>query len=257
MLRIMRRLSSSSRAPQVQKSIQVLENDVVLVSYPRSGNTWMRYLLANLLAPGEDWNITNVGRVVPDIYEKMLPDPVKTSPRILKSHEPFREGYPRVIYLYRDGRDVAVSYYDFYTKLRGYQESFEAFLTKMLHGELEYGTWQDHVATWLFRPGASHIQAVCYEALCQGTRQELERIGDFLGVAWSVAEIETAVARSTFDKFQKDYARHKQETHWRKGFTGGVKGGPGGWRGVFDEALNELFWQCAGDVAGRLGYSKL
>jgi estrone sulfotransferase len=216
----------------------------------------MRYLLANLLLPGEEWNITNIGRVIPDLHEDAPTNPVPTQPRILKSHKPFRPEYARVIYLYRDGRDVALSYYDFHKKLRDNPDDFPTFLSKMLRGEVPYGTWQDHVASWLFDDKTVDLLPVCYETLYQDTRAELERIGCFVGCQWSADDIQAAIDKSSFERFQRDYAQYKQETHWRKGFTGGVKGGPGKWREVFTPELNDMFWRYAGEIAGKLGYLK-
>lgn len=246
----MQRVSRSLK----DETTQILPGDVFLVSYPRSGNTWMRYLLANLLQPAVDWNITNIGTIVPPVYKGIPEDYVETKPRILKSHEPFCEEYPRAIYLYRDGRDVSVSYYDFYVKLEGYQEDFVEFLNRMLQGDLPYGSWQDHVSSWLFRGDKESVLAVSYEKLCEDTQKELERVGTFLELSWTESEIRSAIARSTLEKQRNDYYRYKQETHWKRGFRGGVKGTPGKWREVFDESLSTLYWQYAGHVAEKVGY---
>ena len=69
-----------------------------------------------------------------------------------------------------------------------------------------------------------------------------------------IALIESSIAKSRLEKQQKDFYEYKRDSHWNKGFTGGVKGGPGKWREVFDEHLNELFWKYAGTVAAKLGY---
>lgn len=236
--------------------LAILPDDVFLVSYPRSGNTWMRYLLANLLQPTRKWHISNIGAVVPDIYEGIPSDYLESKPRILKSHEPFREEYPRVIYLYRDGRDVSVSLYDFYTKLRGYQKEFRAFLIEMLAGELPYGAWHDHVSSWLFRDREPPVLAVSYEELCDDTQGTMGVVGRYLGLTWSRNEIESAVTESTLERQRADFRHYRRETHWSKGFRGGIKGAPGKWREVLNEDLNELFWEHAGSVAERLGYSK-
>lgn len=236
--------------------LAILPDDVFLVSYPRSGNTWMRYLLANLLQPTRDWHISNIGAVVPDIYEGIPRDCLESRPRILKSHEPFREEYPRVIYLYRDGRDVSASLYDFYTKLRGYQKEFRSFLIDMLAGELPYGAWQDHVSSWLFCDRETPVLGVSYEELCDDTQGAMGVVGTYLGFGWSTNEIESAIAESTLEKQRADFRHYRRETHWSKGFRGGIRGAPGKWREVFNEDLNELFWEYAGSVAERLGYSK-
>jgi estrone sulfotransferase len=235
---------------------RIFPEDVFLVSYPRSGNTWMRYLLANLLEPNVDWNITNIGKIIPDLYERIPEDYAGVQPRIFKSHEPFCDEYPRVIYLYRDGRDVSISYYDFYVKLKGYQGDFAQFLSRMLQGDLPYGSWQDHVSSWLFRDEKKSFLAISYEKLYGDTQKELERVGTFLELSWAESEVRSAIAKSTLEKQKNDFYRYKQETHWQQGFRGGVKGAPGKWREIFDESLNALYWQYAGQVAEKVGYSR-
>ena len=97
----------------------VYDDDTFLVSYPKSGNTWVRFLLANLLYPNEAVGFANINRLLPAPgvsprrFLKSLP-----RPRILKSHEPFDVRFRKVIYLVRDPRDVAVSEYHFDLKKR-------------------------------------------------------------------------------------------------------------------------------------------
>ena len=127
----------------------------------------------------------------------------------------------------------------------------------MLRGKLNYGSWQEHARSWLFDNHSIPVFPICYEDLCADTEKELQRIGNYLGMTWSHQDIEAAIAKSTLEKQQKDFRQYKPDSHWRKGFRGGVKGGPGKWRQVFDEQLNALFWEYAGDVATKLGYPKI
>ena len=114
-----------------------------LVSYPRSGNTWVRFLIANLLKPaGVEIDFHNVQEYVPeinrnnDIIESIL------SPRVIKSHALYDPAFPKVIYLVRDGRDVYVSYY--YYRLKQLEEgyTFSDFLRQKDHYP---SLWNDHV----------------------------------------------------------------------------------------------------------------
>jgi len=236
--------------PHFQLS-KILPSDVFLVSYPRSGNTWVRYLLANLLEPERDWDINNLRRVVPDIYESFPANWLQRSPRVLKSHEPFTSRYKNVIYLYRDGRDVAVSYYDYMKKLHKYEDDFPTFLTLFLTDGLPYGSWHRHIGSWLLENPVASLYSLQYEQLFAAPAQELQKLGAFLGQPWDSLAIQTAIEKASLDHYRKDFRTLK---HWRKGFQGGVKGGPGRWREVFTPDQNDLFWTIAGSVAQKKGY---
>ena len=54
------------------RELTVFPSDVFLVSYPRSGNTWFRFLVANALHPETEVSFASIPRLVPDIYD--LPD---------------------------------------------------------------------------------------------------------------------------------------------------------------------------------------
>src|SRR5205085_6950732 len=98
--------------PPAARGLTVLPTDVFLVSYPRSGNTWLRFLLANALRPAEPATFATFGEVVPDIYDETDRElRRRPSPRVLKSHEPFDRRYRRGAYLAPPPADVAVSYY--------------------------------------------------------------------------------------------------------------------------------------------------
>src|SRR6476660_7215926 len=78
----------------------VYPDDTFLVSYPRSGNTWVRFLLANLRYPNQSVGFANINRLLADPavstsrFLEKLP-----RPRILKSHEPFDVRFRKVVYL--------------------------------------------------------------------------------------------------------------------------------------------------------------
>jgi sulfotransferase family protein len=200
--------------------LTVLPSDVFVVSYPRSGNTWLRFLLANALRPGRQATFADVGDVVPDIYDEtdraLLRRP---EPRVLKSHEPYDERYRRVLYAVRDPADVAVSYYHYLIKMRtiGRDYDLERFVESFVAGRLDdFGTWGDHVTGWLdAREGDHDFVLLRYEDMLAGAEEALDASLRLVGadvdgatraqaVAWSRAdelrrlERETATALPTF-----------------------------------------------------------
>ena len=69
--------------------MKIFDDDTWYVSYPRSGNTYWRFLTANLISKGEPVDWTNIERFSPDIYVTYDGDLRKIPrPRYIKSHEP-------------------------------------------------------------------------------------------------------------------------------------------------------------------------
>ncbi len=212
----------------------------------------MRYLLANILYPDALWHINNLNEVAPDIYQVNIDH--YAEPTIIKSHEPLTYEYPKVIYVYRDGRDVAVSYYNLFKTAFDYSGSFTEFLSLMLKGDnlVVYGSWQDHVSGWLSADYANKIFYIKYEALCANTFEIMQHVCDFIGIDVNDKMIFKAIEKSAFSVQLEDVKKYSE--HYVKGFLGGVKGGPGKWREVFTDETNELFWYFAGELMARLGY---
>ena len=78
------------------RNFAVWRDDTFIVSYPRSGNTWTRFLLANLVYSDRTVDFTNIEKLIPDTTSqsnrtlKQTPDS-----RIIKTHEYFDHRYPK------------------------------------------------------------------------------------------------------------------------------------------------------------------
>ena len=190
------------------RNYAVFPDDTFLVSYPKSGNTWVRFLLANLIHPDETVGFANINRLLPapgvlsKRFLKSLP-----RPRILKSHEPFDARFRKVIYLVRDPRDVAVSEYHFDLKKRyiAADMTLEQFIKPFLAGETSsYGSWWEHVASWVgTRYGNPKFLLARYEDLLADPISETAKIAEFLGIAADAERIKSAVECSSADRMRK------------------------------------------------------
>jgi hypothetical protein len=168
------------------RGLTVFSDDVFLVSYPRSGNTWTRFLIGNLIYQEEPVTFANIESRIPEIYfnpdHKMRKLP---RPRIIKSHEAFQPHYPRIIYIVRDPRDVAVSFYHHNVKAGNIPENYpmEDFIPRFMAAEFDtrWGSWHDNVLSWLaLRQGRPEFLMLRYEDMKQSPEQELARVAEFL-----------------------------------------------------------------------------
>ena len=245
------------------RNLRVYPDDTFVVSYPKSGNTWSRFLIANLLNPGEPATFANINRLIPDPEAlskrtlKKLP-----RPRILKSHEAFDPRYKKVIYIVRDPRDVVLSEYHFDIKRQLIPEGtpVEERVTLFLEGgTCPYGSWGENVASWLYaREHNPRFLLVRYEDLEADTTRELARIAAFLGIEPAPERLALAVERSTADKMRKlEKAQahlwsSTKETRKDKPFVRAAKSG--GWRKELPESSLSEIESAWGPLMKKLAY---
>src|SRR5579884_2144006 len=201
------------------RDVAVYPDDTFLVSYPRSGNTWTRFLIANLLHPEKEVGFANIESLVPDtaaLSSRTLKRIAR--PRILKSHQYFDPRYPKVLYIVRDPRDVALSYYQFHRKYGFIRDDspLEMFVSDFVAGRLvsaDWGTWAENVASWYYtRQGNPKFMLVRYEDLKQDTERELTRMARFLGVDPTPEVLNRAVSQSSAERMRK--LEHEQRDQW-------------------------------------------
>jgi hypothetical protein len=202
------------------RGVTVFPDDVFLVSYPRSGNTWTRFLLGNLLDQNNPVKFSNIESRIPEIYfnpdrwMRQLP-----RPRVLKSHESFQPHYPHVIYIVRDPRDVAVSFYHHNVKARNIPDNYPmtSFVPRFIRAEFDrkFGSWRDNVLSWMTLRGDSpDFLMLRYEDLKRDTVSALAPVVSFLercsfqNINASVEALERTVALSSPEKMR---ALEKQE----------------------------------------------
>jgi hypothetical protein len=159
-----------------------------------------------------------------------------------------------VIYIYRDGRDVAVSYHNHQQTTNGYRGTFDQFLEEYVRGDVPFGSWLDHINSWLFRDHEIPFLSVKYEELFHDPLNTTKLVIQFLGIDATEDTIIASIERSSFGRLQESV--RKYSPHYRTGYHMGVKGGSGKWKDVFTEEQLEFFWSYAGTTMERLDYQK-
>jgi len=239
-----------------KRDLQIWPDDVYLVSFPKSGNTWTRFLIANLAYPNENVGFENIHRLVPDPFVTWKRDFDRMSrPRIIKSHECFDPRYPRVMYIVRDPRDVVLSQYHYHRKCNKIEDGYpmEMFVERFLAGQTcPHGSWGENVTTWLTsRHNDPRFLLLRYEDMVADPHREMTRVAKFLNIPSDHDRVTQAVERSAADRMRKlekaqaDKSSLTRDSRKELSFVRAAKSG--GWR-------NELSEQLAGRIEGKWGH---
>ena len=246
------------------RDFSVFPDDTFLVSFPRSGNTWSRFLIGNVIQPNEPITFLNVERVIPDTSSLLSKSYLEhiPRPRILKSHQHFDPRYKKVIYIVRDPRDVVLSHYNWQRKRQEIDDQypFDQYISRFIAGDLAgWGSWGENVLSWLAtRYNSSDFLLLRYEAMLAEPLRELGKVATFLGVEASQEALATAVERSSADNMRKMEKTQGDEWVSKKGrrkdipFVGKAK--RGGWQSQLPESAVEAIESAWGPLMQTLGY---
>ena len=246
---------SGVRAPLVwvrHKSLR--HTDTFFASYPRSGSTWLRFVLFESIA-GKASGFGNVNQSIPDVKEHktglaLMPN----GGRLIKTHEVYHPEYKKAVYLVRDPRDVALSEYAYQTALGLVKQPLDQYLRVFLtKGVNPFASWSAHVESWLSAPLASEqLLVVKFEDLRGDTVNGVSEILRFFGITPDRARIQQAIANNSVERMKAKEKETPQRASKKGQFI--RSGSVGGWRANLTEAQVAVVRDHAADLLNRLGY---
>jgi len=205
-------------------------DDVFLVSYPKSGNTWLRFILAYLKnGTSTTINFHQLENIVPDVYVSKDIIDTQKSGRIIKTHDIFFEGYPRVIYIHRDYRDALISYYYFVLAYKFFDGTFSEFIRSNI--VLRHGSWKQHIKAMkkYKQENPDKILVLSYESLLNNFDKSVESINRFCGFKKEV-DLNKLKEKTSFselkkieNKFGSRFMSNTKQNFVREGKSGGWK----------------------------------
>ncbi|CAK7300421.1 Amine sulfotransferase [Vulpes lagopus] len=161
-------------------NFEVREDDVFIITYPKSGTVWLQQLLS-LIYFEEHCRGTGKLQTVDQVpfFEynfRQLDFGKRPSPRLFSTHLPYnlvpsglKNKKGKIIYIYRNPKDVLCSYFHFGTNvILQVTSTFERFMEQFLEGRVIGSLWFDHIKGWYEHKSLFNIQFMMYEEINKG-----------------------------------------------------------------------------------------
>ena len=233
-------------------------NDIFVVGYPKSGNTWFQNIMAGLaygVNPGQTPDQV-VQDLVPDVHYKRYYRRYSET-MFFKSHFFPRPDYRKVIYIVRDGRDVMVSYFHYLQALKSQKDisiNFEQMLLER-EGLFQRRFWHEHIEAWLSNPYQAELIVVRYEDMLSNFAEELEKICQFFDIDVSKKRLEELGQQTAFKKMQsKEIKFGVNNPAWPQEKRFVRRGKAGSYKDEMPPALQRAFLEQASDFLLKLDY---
>lgn len=215
-------------------------------------------MLVNVMDPSANSNPDVFNAVIPGVSIRQAPRIRRlVSPRIIHTHTYYRPEIGRVVYTFRDGRDVLISFYHYVVTRRGGKMKFEEWFDR--YESREYGhRWDENITSWLGEGRLAmgdNMLIVRFEDMKAKPVETLIDVCAHLGVAANRPKVEVAVGQATIEKAKQiEQSRAAKATAGDASFYRGGKTGQ--WSEYFTDDINRRFWVLSAESMKLAGYAE-
>ncbi|MDQ8188855.1 sulfotransferase domain-containing protein [Roseibacillus persicicus] len=244
----------------------VTSSDVFVVSYPKSGNTWLRFLLSNYFVQyfsiPLNVNWFTVQGLIPDVqvYRNLPANDLISSRcgyRLLKTHADYEAKIKRAVVLVRNPEDALLSCYKYF-RLNGKIQSGLSLRQFVEEHPQGLNGWINHTNGWVgqYRIG-SVIRFYRFEDLRRNPHETMAEIIDLLGLEVCDDILNSAIEASSLEAMAVSEKKHRSNAALNlqnERFVGQAK--VGGGAEVMNDELIALIRENTAEIRSNLGYNK-
>ena len=206
------------------KDFSLRPDDLFIVTYPKSGTTWLQQIVKLIRNGGKD-DGTRCNVAVPwlEARGKHMDDPKygksadeMPSPRSFSGHTPYHmmPGGPphtspaKYIYIARNPKDVAVSFYYHAHAFQAFEYSgpWDHFFQLFMDGKVDSGLWFDHVLEWWKHSDDANVLFLRFEDMKKDLPGTVNTIADFMGYNLNPEVIDSIAEQCTFRSMKANNA---------------------------------------------------
>ncbi|KAL4586119.1 hypothetical protein LXL04_010750 [Taraxacum kok-saghyz] len=211
------------------QSYKAQPSDILLCTYPKTGATWLKALTFAIVTRKKLDEVASANPLLTTLPHDCVPflenhlEKIKANPSnypILGTHLPYSflpksviASNCKIVYMYRNIKDVIVSYYHFTRELVSLSVEdapFEEVFDEFSEGVSSYGPYWDHILEYWKasqeRPDIFHF--VKYEDLKRDPRSNVKRLAEFLEYSFSIEEEKAGVVDDIIELCSFDSLRN-------------------------------------------------
>jgi hypothetical protein len=199
----------------------------IITSFPKSGNTWMRFIIYDLLFNQNQINIDNsleIKKKIPDLHnlkisnKKLVLDKSLENKQVfLKTHFGFEKlkmmPIDKVIIIIRHPFDTLVSLFNYYEINENLRKNilnyFCSNYTLPNLKSFQFPSWDQHIDSWINSGKNYHI--VKYQNLIDNFEEEIKFLSIFLNLEISNEKIKFIKNNTRFENLKKIEIREKDK----------------------------------------------
>lgn len=258
-----------------------MKKRVIVCGYPKSGNTWLSRLIADIIGCPvagfwmNPWHneIAMEGNTRDSDYQCFKSHHCYS--QLMRSLDDYSFGNEKIIYIVRDPRDVIISASNYY-RLQPRFKMLQMAMRRLPGGNMVYKNvfhtqrYKQDVMTeallkgsktqgaWLSIPWKSHVEGylksdvliIKYEDLKENPLLEAKKICSVLNIERSETELLSSIENQSFENKKKLFLKSNQvgKAHFLR------SGVAGSWRRELSKTNIQMILDNIGDALNSLGY---